>query len=649
MLNHVGSKAQRHPSMSEVMERAIMASTNGIMIVEAGSQILTTVFVNPAFETITGFSSDEILGLPPGRLHQGDSDQVALDELRSAISTHRPTKVVLRNYRKDGTLFWNELTTSPVHDEAGRLTHFVGILNDISDRVRAESERNTWAARLDALTSMSAEGLVTFDESGLLSYVNDAFLRLSGLTPGKVEGLDAVAFDRLFARQCDPQRPCRGAAEEIAELMESGHIIDREVEVHLLAPRKRVLLRLARMGRHGTSLLLYFRDVTKARELDEIKSEFLATAAHELRTPITSILGYTELLLVRDFDAGQRRELHEIILRQAQRVTGMLNELLDLARIEARRGKDFNRAVQELRPIVDGVVNAIAEATGRTVNAMPDESLLVEVDGEKMHQALLNVLSNALKFSPPAAPVTISIRHRSDCAPAMIGVTIEDRGIGMREEQLARLGERFFRADASGKVPGTGLGISLTKEIADLHGGTLEVTSEFGKGSCFTLWLPRARPDRIDPRVAALVSEDEPSLSPDSASTFELESRIMTKILLVDDHPDIRRLIRVALGKSFEVAEAEDGVSGLETARRIKPDLVVLDVMMPGELNGLEVLAAIKSDPTLKHTRVIMVTARGQARDYEDGMQRGADAYFIKPFSPLQLVAAIKETLGNSA
>ncbi|MCX7171723.1 MAG: response regulator [Proteobacteria bacterium] len=123
----------------------------------------------------------------------------------------------------------------------------------------------------------------------------------------------------------------------------------------------------------------------------------------------------------------------------------------------------------------------------------------------------------------------------------------------------------------------------------------------------------------------------------------------MTKILLVDDHSDIRRLIRITLGKAFEVLEAEDGVAGLDIAKRMKPDLVVLDVMMPGELDGLQVLAAIRSDPQLNHTRVIMVTARGQVRDYEDGMQRGADAYFIKPFSPLQLVAAIKETLAKEA
>ena len=118
---------------------------------------------------------------------------------------------------------------------------------------------------------------------------------------------------------------------------------------------------------------------------------------------------------------------------------------------------------------------------------------------------------------------------------------------------------------------------------------------------------------------------------------------VMKKVLLVDDNSDICRMMRIALRKSFEVLEAEDGKTALEVARRTNPDLIVLDVMMPGALDGLQVLDAIRSDPQLMQTRVIMVTACGQAHDYETGMARGADAYFVKPFSPLQLVAAIKE------
>lgn len=121
----------------------------------------------------------------------------------------------------------------------------------------------------------------------------------------------------------------------------------------------------------------------------------------------------------------------------------------------------------------------------------------------------------------------------------------------------------------------------------------------------------------------------------------------MKKILLVDDHSDIRRLVRITLGKAYEVFEAEDGVTALGLARQHKPDLVVLDIMMPGDLDGLQVLDAIKADAQLGHTHVIMVTARGQSSDYDDGMRRGADAYFIKPFSPMQLVQSIKEILSK--
>lgn len=123
----------------------------------------------------------------------------------------------------------------------------------------------------------------------------------------------------------------------------------------------------------------------------------------------------------------------------------------------------------------------------------------------------------------------------------------------------------------------------------------------------------------------------------------------MSKILLIDDHSDIRRLIRLTLGQAYEVFEAEDGVTGLEVARKARPDLIVLDVMMPGGMDGFAVLEAIRADPDLAATRVVIVTARGQGKDYDEGMRRGANAYFIKPFSPMQLVACIKDMLAKPA
>jgi len=183
----------------------------------------------------------------------------------------------------------------------------------------------------------------------------------------------------------------------------------------------------------------------------------------------------------------------EVIHRQSKLLINMVNELLDLARIEARAGKDFVLVVQPLRPLISDTCAALVLPGDAHVLKLdlPPESDLAEFDAEKLRQALGNVLSNAYKYSPQGGEVSVSVCYREAGTGPQIGISVRDQGIGMTPEQCARAFERFFRADASGNIPGTGLGLSLVKEIVSLHQGEVELESEMGVGTCITLWLPR--------------------------------------------------------------------------------------------------------------------------------------------------------------
>ena len=473
----------------QLKHRAFMASSDGIMIVSMSKDTPIVQTVNPAYELITGYAAAEAIGHPPGKLHNDDKDQAALRELKRAIANQQAITVTLRNYRKDGSLFWNKLSVSPVHDSQGVLTHYLGILNDVTAQKNAEQETLASVRRLDVLSAMSVDGLLTLDTNSRVSYVNNAFLRAFGLSLPNVMGLELQLLEQHLARCCDSACPYP-RVEDCHDIHGTKEIANGEAEIQLIRPQRRILLRTIRQGSHETSLLLYFQDITKARELEEIKSEFLATAAHELRTPMTSILGFSELLLQRNFDALSSRKPLEIIVRQARRATNLLNELLDLARIEARRGKDFQLTVEDLRLVVEGVVASIPEAAGRVGIDAPGCVAKVNVDKQKIHQALSNLLGNALKFSSLDSPIAISIKICPEEKPSHISVAFRDQGIGMSDGEMARFGERFWRAEPSGAIPGAGLGISLVKEIAQLHGGSLEVSSKTGDGSCVTLYLP---------------------------------------------------------------------------------------------------------------------------------------------------------------
>jgi signal transduction histidine kinase len=223
-----------------------------------------------------------------------------------------------------------------------------------------------------------------------------------------------------------------------------------------------------------------------------MKTEFLSTAAHELRTPMVSIFGFTELLLNRPMSDAKRQDLLQTIHRQSSLLISMVNELLDLARIESRQGKDLNREPLRLDQLVRDNVAALQGMPGLhtfDVN-LPHGRTLLLLDAGKTSQALTNVLSNAIKYSPDGGEVRItSVEGEIDRVPA-IGVRISDPGIGMTPAQAARVFERFYRADPSGNIPGTGLGMSLVKEVVELQGGRVGVESRPGQGTTVTLWFP---------------------------------------------------------------------------------------------------------------------------------------------------------------
>jgi signal transduction histidine kinase len=255
-----------------------------------------------------------------------------------------------------------------------------------------------------------------------------------------------------------------------------------------------VNLRISRT--ENTSQILYFRDITLETEVDHLKSEFLSHAAHELRTPMASIYGFTELLITQELEEAERGEFLETIFRQSELMISIINELLDLARIEARRGKDFSIADVDVRELLREVCAGFKAPQGRLSPQEPPANgpLQVRADRKKLTQAVSNVISNAYKYSPGGGTVDIDLTTLpgNDGLPSRIGIRITDRGIGMTQEQLAHVCERFYRADTSGKIPGTGLGMSIVKEIVELHGGRMELASNVGAGTTVTLWLPAA-------------------------------------------------------------------------------------------------------------------------------------------------------------
>ncbi|MBI2731998.1 MAG: PAS domain S-box protein, partial [Aquabacterium sp.] len=504
-------------------DRALASSADGVIIISMTLPNQPIIYVNHAFEQITGYEADEILGCNSQLLHRDDVNQPGLEAMREAMRKGESCKVIVRNYRKNGSMFYCDQAISPVLSPEGLLTHYVGVQTDITQRIEAEQVLSLRTERLNAVFDLSPDGFVVLDRRGEVSIVNPAFERMTGLNAGDLVGQSLAAFDEVLMARCKSSEMDQGGANAVLLGQtadgESGNGAFTQL-LHLHTPTARTLVRRIRHGSHDNETVMYFRDITHELEVDRMKSEFLAMAAHELRTPMVSIFGFTELLLKRPFSDERRKDMLGTIHRQASILINLVNELLDLARIEARRGKDFNRRLQPIGPIIKQAMEGLrVPGDERKVRvSMENPNTQVWADTDKLGQAVLNVLSNAYKYSPGGGE--IHLRVMGDEATQQLIIEVQDHGIGMTREQLERVFERFFRADPSGNIPGTGLGMSLVKEIVGLHQGTVQVLSEFGAGTTVRIALPA--------RMTVHEAATQPVPAPPDSRGAEQDSKVST-------------------------------------------------------------------------------------------------------------------------
>ena len=391
------------------------------------------------------------------------------------------------------------------------------------------------------------------------------------------------------------------------------------------------------------------RGAEKLKQLDAVKSSFFANISHEFRTPLSLILSPLQKSLL-DPDSNLSRSDIDMMYRNATRLHGLINQLLDLSRIESGKMR-LHLEETDLRSFIATLCSAFqSQADQRQMGyhvTFNDDNGVGVVDRDKLEKIIYNLLSNAFKFTPDGGRIDVEVRKSSDLV-----IRVRDNGIGISSAHIPFIFDRFYQVDTAPTrfSEGTGIGLALAKELAETHKGSLQVTSVEGRGSEFVLSIPvnrnhyhvddftqaNADKDIVNPWRHDPVQDDEEKLT-DTENELPI-------ILIAEDNADMRSFIRDTLKRDYRIVEAEDGLNAWEQAQTVIPDLIISDVMMP-RMDGATLCEKIKTTFTTSHIPVVMLTARAGQQGKIDGLQRGADDYLVKPFDVQELKVRVQNLI----
>ena len=403
----------------------------------------------------------------------------------------------------------------------------------------------------------------------------------------------------------------------------------------------------------------------------QVQNRFFTNISHEFRTPLTLILGPVKQIAERLKDEKLKDQLG-VVYKNANRLLGLVNQLLDISKLKSHK-MNLQTMPQDIIAFLRDIVLSFSSYAERKritlkLNSTVDE-LIVYLDKDKMEKIITNVLSNAFKFTPEDGKVEVIVKYKSSSSFSLMSdelkkdfveILIRDTGIGITEDKMPNIFDRFYQVDSSHTrdQEGTGIGLSLTKELVELHKGTIKVESTEGKGTTVTIKIPlgkeHLKPEEIcemnpekeyeEETIINLVEEFDKGKEGNKIVNDLTEKSGLPFLLIVEDNADVRNYITNNLNTLYKILEAMDGEDGWNKSVEQIPDLIISDIMMP-KMDGFKLCAKLKTDERTSHIPVILLTAKASSADKIEGFEIGADDYIMKPFESEELKARIKNLI----
>lgn len=396
-------------------------------------------------------------------------------------------------------------------------------------------------------------------------------------------------------------------------------------------------------------------------ELDQVKSRFFANISHEFRTPLTLVMGPIKDVL-KNTETKEDRGRLQLAYQNAERLLQLINQLLDLSKLEANK-MELLAAEQNLPVILKGIVmsfESLAKRRHIQFNFVAQkEAIPVYIDIDKVEKIFYNLLSNAFKFTEENGEIAVMITDHKN----HVEILVRDNGVGISSSRLPNIFNRFFQGDntTTSEHEGTGIGLALVKELVELHKGSIQVESQEGVGTVFTIKFKKGtghlKEHEIHHTSASISSantiqqEDKVDLFSETPALITTNNDIeqdddMPVILIIEDNASVREYIKQHLVSSFQIIEAINGQEGIDQALELLPDLIISDVMMPKK-DGYEVCATLKKDQRTSHIPIILLTAKAAAEEKMHGLEIGADDYLVKPFDTKELEVRTRNLIAS--